>query len=64
MTHICVSKLTIFGSDNGMSPGRCQAIAGLLSFGPLETKFREILIKIQNFSFMKMHLTDILSWSQ
>ena len=26
MTHICVSKLTIIGSDNGLSPGRRQAI--------------------------------------
>ena len=25
-THICVSKLTIIGSDNGLSPGRHQAI--------------------------------------
>ena len=24
--HICVSKLTIIGSDNGLSPGRRQAI--------------------------------------
>ena len=26
VTHICVSKLTIIGSDNGSSPGRRQAI--------------------------------------
>ena len=26
MTHICVSKLTITGSDSGLSPGRRQAI--------------------------------------
>ena len=25
VTHICVSKLTIIGSDNGLSPGRRQA---------------------------------------
>ena len=25
MTHICINKLTIIGSDNGLSPGR-QAI--------------------------------------
>ena len=24
--QICVSKLTIIGSVNGLSPGRCQAI--------------------------------------
>ena len=26
MTHICVSKLAIIGSDNVLSPGRHQAI--------------------------------------
>ena len=26
VTHICVSKLTIIGSYNGLSPGRRQAI--------------------------------------
>ena len=26
VTHICVSKLTTIGSDNGLSPGRRQAI--------------------------------------
>ena len=34
VTHICVSKLTIIGSDNGLSPDRRQAIiwtnAGIL----------------------------------
>ena len=34
VTHICVSNLTIIGSDNGLSPGRRQAIiwpnAGIL----------------------------------
>ena len=58
--HICVSKLAIIGSDNGLSPGRRQAItwtnADLLSIGPLETNFSEVGIEIQNLSFMKMHL--------
>ena len=26
MTHVCVSNLTIIGADNGLSPGRRQAI--------------------------------------
>ena len=26
VTHICFSKLTIIGSDNGLSPGRVQDI--------------------------------------
>ena len=60
VTHICVSKLTIIGSDNGLSPGRRQAIiwtnAGILLIGPYETNFSEILIKIHTSSFKKMHL--------
>ena len=60
VTHICVSKLSIIGSDNGLSPGRRQAIIwtndGILLIGPLGTNFSEILIKIYIFSFKKMHL--------
>ena len=60
VTHICVGKLTIIGSDNGMSPERRQAIiwtnVGILLIGPLGTNFSEILIGIQTFSFKKMHL--------
>ena len=58
--HICVGKLTIIGSDNGLSPGRRQAIiwtiVGILLIGPLGTNFSEISIVIQTFSFMKMNL--------
>ena len=60
VTHICVGNLTIIGPDNGLSPGRCQAIiwtnAGMLLIGPWGTNFSEILIGIQTFSFKKMHL--------
>ena len=60
VTHICVGKLTIIGSDNGLSPGRRQAIiwtnAGILLIGPSGTNFSEILSEIQLFSFKKMHL--------
>ena len=60
VTHIWVSKLTIIGSDNGLSPGRRQAIiwtsAGILLIGPLGTHFSETLIKIYKFSFKKMRL--------
>ena len=60
MTHICVSKLAIIGSGNGLSPGRRQAIiwtnAGILLIGPLGTNFSEFLIIIHTFSFNKMHL--------
>ena len=48
VTHICVGKLSIIGSDNGLSPGRRQAIiwtnAGISLIGPLGTNFSEILI--------------------
>ena len=60
VTHKCVSKLIIIGSDNGLSPGRRQAIiwtnAGISLIGPLATNFIETLIGIQTFSFTKMHL--------
>ena len=60
VTHICISKLTIIGSDNGLSPGRRQAIictnAGILLIRTLGTNFSEILCEIHSFSFSKMHL--------
>ena len=60
VTHICVIKLIIIGSDNGLSPGRHQAIiwtnAGILLIGPLGTNFNEISIEIHTSSFKKMHL--------
>ena len=60
VTHISVSKLTILGSDNGLSPDRHQAIiwtnAGLLLIGPLGTNFSEILIEILIFSSTEMRL--------
>ena len=60
VTHICVSDLTIIGSDNGLSPGRRQVIiriyAGILLIRPLGTNFSEILIESLLFSFKKMRL--------
>ena len=60
VTHICVNKLTITGSDNGLSPDRRQAIIwtndGLLLIRPLGTNFSEILIEILTLSFKKMRL--------
>ena len=60
-THICVGKLIIIGSDNGLSSDRRQAIIWtnaprLLSIVPLRTYFNENLIKIQQFSLKKMHV--------
>ena len=56
LTHICVNKLIIISSDNGLSHGRRQDIiwtnAGLLLIG----QFNEILIELYTLSFKKMHL--------
>ena len=58
--HICVSELGKYCSGNGLLPVQHQAItwtnAGLLLIGPLGTNFSEIQIKMQLFSFTKMHL--------
>ena len=56
--YICISKLAIIGSDNGLSPGRRQALiwtnARILLIGPLrKKKCSEILIKTYIFSLKK-----------
>ena len=60
VTHICVSKIISIGSDNGLSPGRHQAIiwtsAGKLSIRPLGTNFSEVWFEILTCSFKKMRL--------
>ena len=57
MTHICVGKLDIIGSDNGLSPNRRQAIiwtnAGMLLVEPSGTNVSEIRIAINTFK--KIH---------
>ena len=62
VTHICVSDLTSIGSDNGLSPGRRQAIirtnAAILLIRPLGTNFSEFLVAILIFSFKKMRLKE------
>ena len=59
VTHICISKLTIIGSDNGLSPGRRQAIIwtndGILLIRTFWTNFSEIVSEIHTFSFKKIH---------
>ena len=58
--HICVSTLSIIGSDNSLSPDRRQAIIwtndGLLLIELLGTNVGEILIDIYVLSLKKMHL--------
>ena len=60
VTHICVGKLAIISSYNGLSPGRRQAIiwtnAAILLIGPLGTNFSEILDELQIFPLKKILL--------
>ena len=53
VTHICVSKLTNIGSDNGLSPDRRQATiwtnATVFLIRSLGTNFSEIGFKIDTF---------------
>ena len=59
VTYICIGKLAIIGSDNGLPPGRRQTInstnAAILLITPLGTNFSEILIGIQTCSLKNMH---------
>ena len=54
MIHICISKFTIMGSDDGLSPGQPQAIfwtnTGILLIWPLGTNFSELLIEVHIFT--------------
>ena len=57
--HVSVNGVSI-GSDNSLSPVRCQAITWtktvVLSIGLIGTNFNEIRIVILSFSFKKIHL--------
>ena len=63
VTHICVGKLAIIGSDNGLSPGRRQAIiwtsAGILWIGRLGTNLSE-----NAFENVVWKMASILPWPQ
>ena len=64
MTHICIAKLTIIGSDNGLSPGRHQAIiwttAGILLIGPLGTQFSEIFSRNSNILIQDIAFENVV----
>ena len=66
VTHMCVSKLAIISSDNGLSPGRRQTIiwtnAKMLLIQPLKTNFSEVSMKMCRFSFKKIHLKMSGKW--
>ena len=59
-SDVCVSEIIIIASDNGLSPGRRQAImwtnARISLTGHLGINFNEILIEFNTFSFKEMHL--------
>ena len=60
VTHMCISKLSIIGSDNGLSPDRRQAIiwtnAGILLIGTLGINFNDFFFEIHTISFKNIHL--------
>ena len=69
MTHVCVNKLAIIGTDNGFLPGRCQGSiwndAGILLIRFIGAHFNEILSEIHTFSFRKMDLKmSSVKWRQ
>ena len=75
VTHICVSILTIIGSDNGLSPGRRQAIiwtnAKILLYWTLRNKLQwnlnqnsNIFIKENAFESVVCETVAILSQPQ
>ena len=64
MTHICISKLTIIGSDNGLLPGRHQAIilinAGRLLTGPLRAKLQWNLNQNSHFFIQENPIENVV----
>ena len=64
VTHICVSELTIIGSDNGLSPGRRQAIIwtndGILLIRPLRTNFSNFFFRNSNIFIQQNALENVV----
>ena len=64
--HVCVNKIIIIGSDNGLSPDWHQVIiwtnAGILLIGPIGTNFSEILIRNQIFSLKNALKISSAKW--
>ena len=56
VAHICVSKLTIIDSDNGLAPVN----ATILLIGCLRTNFREFLIEIYTLSLKKNAFENVV----
>ena len=55
VAQICVGYITIIGSENGVSPGRRQAIvwssAVILLIGPLGTSCSDIVVEIHTLHY-------------
>ena len=67
VTHICVSKITIIGPDNGLSPIWRQAIiwtnTGILSIQwTLGTNFIAMLIEILSYIFIQENAFEYIVW--
>ena len=64
--YICFSKLTITGSDTGLSPGGRQAMIGtnavIWVIGPLGKNVSGILIEIHAFLFEKINPFQNVVW--
>ena len=62
--YLCISKLTIIGSENGLLPGRHQTIicakAGILLIGPLGKNFSEISIEIYIFFIQENSFENVV----
>ena len=65
-THICISKLNINGSDNGLSPGWHQTNIWnndeILLIWPLGTNFSDMLFKIHIFIFIQENPFENVIW--
>ena len=75
LSDTCVNWLTIIGSDNGLSPGWCQAIistnAGILliasqgkNFNKIYSKFESFRLKKNAYENVTCEMAAILSWPQ
>ena len=64
-TYVCVKKLTIICSENGLSPGRRQAIiwtnAGVLIIGPFGRKFQWNIYR-NSYMFWQYDVFENVVW--
>ena len=63
VTHIFVKKLTTIGSDNCLSPGRCQAIIWITAgIKPFETNVSQIFIFFYLYNFIQENAFENVVW--